>query len=64
MQTVYKIFLVLFIVFIGFNLYSIEWDLGFMNEENSKFIFSLSAGVLGLLLVIVLNSWSRLALNK
>ncbi len=64
MQKLYKVFLVLFIIFIGFNLYVIDWDLGFMHEENSKFIFSASAGVIGLVLVLVLDTWSRLAAKR
>ncbi|MGC4130425.1 MAG: hypothetical protein QM564_12925 [Bergeyella sp.] len=61
MQTFYKIFLVLFILFIGFSLYSINWKLGFMHEENSKFLLSLTAGIIGLILVLVLSTWSKLA---
>ncbi|KMQ72436.1 hypothetical protein [Chryseobacterium koreense] len=60
MQRFYKIFLALFIIFIGFNLYVIEWDLGFWHEENAKFILSLSAGILGVVLVLVLHYMSRL----
>lgn len=61
MKTVYKIFLVLFVVFIAVNLYAIDWGLGFMDEENTKFLFSIAAAVIGLILVFVLNTWSRLA---
>jgi len=38
--------------------------LGFMNEANSTFVFALAAGIVGLLLVFVLHSWSKLALKK
>ena len=64
MQTIYKIFLGLFIVFIGFNLYAIDWQLGLMNEENAVFIFSLAAGIIGLIMVFVLHSWSKLSLKR
>ena len=64
MQRFYKIFLVLFIVFIAINLYVIEWDLGFWDEENSKFIFSMSAGILGIIIVLVLHTMSRLSVKK
>ncbi|MEJ8598126.1 hypothetical protein JSO62_05410 [Riemerella anatipestifer] len=64
MKLVYKIFLVLFIVFIGLNLYAIDWELGFMDNENTKFVFSISAALLGVLLVFVLNTWSKLAPKK
>ena len=64
MQLFYKIFLALFIVFIGINLYVIEWDLGFWDEENSKFILSMSAGVLGIIIVLVMHMMSRLAVKR
>lgn len=64
MQRFYKIFLVLFVLFIGFNLYMIEWDLGFWHEENSKFILSMSAAILGIIVVFVLNTMSRLTVKK
>ena len=64
MQRFYKIFLALFIVFIAINLYVIEWDLGFWDEENSKFILSMSAGVLGIIIVLVMHMMSRLAVKR
>ncbi len=64
MQRFYKIFLVLFIVFIAINLYVIEWNLGFWDEENSKFILSMSAAVLGIIVVFVLHTMSRLAVKN
>ncbi|WP_234110939.1 MULTISPECIES: hypothetical protein [Chryseobacterium] len=60
MQRFYKIFLALFIIFIGFNLYVIEWDLGFWHEENAKYILSLSAGILGVVIIFVLHYMSKL----
>lgn len=64
MQLFYKIFLALFVIFIGFNLYVIEWNLGFWHEENSKFILSMSAGILGIIVVFVLHFMSKLARKK
>lgn len=64
MKTVYKVFLVLFIVFLGVNLYVIDWKLGVMHEENTTLLISLVASILGLLLVFVLNTWSKLADKK
>lgn len=64
MKLFYKIFLILFIIFIGINLYAIDWNLGFMDNENTKFIFSIAAGILGILLVFVLHNWSRLSDKK
>ena len=64
MQRFYKIFLVLFIVFIAINLYVIEWNLGFWDKENSKFILSMSAAVLGIIVVFVLHTMSRLGIKN
>ena len=64
MQLFYKIFLALFIAFIGINLYVMEWNLGFWDEENSKFILSMSAAVLGIIVVFVLHTMSRLGLKS
>lgn len=64
MKTIYKVFLVLLIIFTGFNLYAIDWSLGFMNDENSKFVFSLAAGIVGIFMVFILDSWSRLSSNR
>ena len=64
MQTIYKVFLVLFLVFIGFNLYVIDWQLGFFHEDNAKFLVSAGAGVIGLVLVFVMNMWSKIGVKK
>ncbi|UBB90880.1 hypothetical protein J4771_05940 [Candidatus Kaistella beijingensis] len=64
MQLFYKIFLAIFVIFIGFNLYVMEWDLGFWHEENSKFILSISAAILGIIVVFVLHSMSKLSVKK
>ena len=64
MQLFYKIFLALFVIFIGFSLYSMEWQLGLWAEENSVFILSISAAVLGIIILFVLNTMSRLAVKK
>ncbi|MFC6268637.1 hypothetical protein [Frigoriflavimonas asaccharolytica] len=64
MKTIYKVFLAIFIIFIGFNLYAIQWDLGFLNEENTTFIISLSAAILGIIVVFVLNFMSKLSLKQ
>ena len=64
MHLFYKIFLVLFVIFIGFNFVAMEWQLGFWHEENAKFILSISAAVLGILVVFVLHTLSRFAAKK
>ena len=61
MKTIYKVFLVLLVIFIGFNLYAIDWSLGVMADENAKFLFSLGSGLIGIFLVFILDTWSRLS---
>lgn len=64
MHLYYKIFLILFVIFIGFNIYSMDWNLGFWHEENSKFILSFAAAVIGIISVLVLHTMSKLAAKK
>ncbi|MDO5616624.1 MAG: hypothetical protein Q4G16_10560 [Cruoricaptor ignavus] len=60
MQTIYKVFFAIFVVFIGLNFYAINWKIGVMHEDNTKFLFSISAGIIGAILVFILNFWSKL----
>lgn len=60
MKNFYKIFMVLFILFIGLNLYAFKWHLGYDHEDNFINLISIAAGVLGLILVFVLDTWSKL----
>lgn len=64
MTTFYKVFLVLFIIFIGVNLYAVDWNIGILHQENNKFLFSIVAAVLGILVTIVMNTWRKLAEKK
>ncbi len=64
MKLFHKIFLILLIVFVGLGLYAIDWKLGFLHEENAQFILSIASGLLGILLIFVMNSWSKLAAKK
>lgn len=64
MNKFYKVFLILFIIFIAVNLYAIDWNIGIMNDENTKFIFSISAALLGILLTFVLNIWQQLSRKR
>jgi hypothetical protein len=41
-----------------------EWNLGFWHEENSKFILSISAAILGIIIVFLLHFMSKLAAKK
>ncbi len=64
MQLFYKIFLALFVIFIGINLYVIEWPLGFLAEENSIFVLSMSAAIVGIIVVFILHTLSTLSAKK
>ncbi len=64
MKTFYKVFLVLFIIFIAINVYALDWRSDLFDEDNIKHVFSLAAGILGLIVVFILNSWSKLAERK
>jgi len=61
MTTFYKIFFIIFIVFIAINFYAVDWNLGFFHAENNKFLFSIVAGILGLILTLVMNTWRKLS---
>ena len=61
MKTIYKVFLVLFTLFLGVNLFVIDWELGFSHQENATLHISLAASILGLLAVWVMHTWSQLA---
>lgn len=65
MQKFYKVFLILFVVIIGINLYAIDWHSNdFLSEDNQKFIFSAAAGIIGVILLLVLNTWSKIGVKK
>lgn len=64
MKTFYKVFLVLFVIFIGINLYAVQWHLGAFSEENDKSWYSIAAAVVGIIIVFIMDSWSRLSLKK
>ncbi len=64
MKRIYIVFLVIFIILAGINLYAVDYSLGFMHSDNSKFLFSFAAAVLGIIGVFVLNMWSKLRTDK
>ncbi|WP_028122402.1 hypothetical protein [Epilithonimonas tenax] len=64
MKTFYKVFLIIFIISIAISIYAIDWQAGFMDDENTKFLFSISSGILGIIVVYILHSWSKLAEKK
>ncbi|WP_027379656.1 hypothetical protein [Chryseobacterium daeguense] len=64
MQKFYKVFLILFIVFIAINLYAIDWQSDILSEDNLKFVFSIASAVIGLILLFVMNTWSKIGVKK
>lgn len=64
MQTFYKIFLVLFVIFIGINIYGINWNDNLLGEDNSKFVISIAASILGIIVVVVMSNWQKLTVSK
>lgn len=64
MQKFYKVFLILFIVFIAINLYAIDWQSDLLSEDNLKFVFSIASAVIGLIIVFVMNTWSKIGVKK
>ncbi|MDC8104813.1 MULTISPECIES: hypothetical protein [Chryseobacterium] len=64
MQKFYKVFLILFIVFIAINLYALDWQSEVLSEDNLKFVFSIASAVIGLILLFVLNTWSKIGVKK
>jgi uncharacterized membrane protein len=64
MKTFYKVFLAVFIISIAVSFYALDWQAGFMDDENTKFIFSIASGILGIIVVYILHLWSKLAEKK
>ncbi|WP_294199084.1 MULTISPECIES: hypothetical protein [Chryseobacterium] len=64
MQKFYKVFLVVFIVFIAINVYALDWQSDMLSEDNSKFVFSIASAVIGLMLLFVMNTWSKVGVKK
>ncbi len=64
MQKFYKVFLVVFIVFIAINVYALDWQSDMLSEDNSKFVFSIASAVIGLMLLFVMNTWSKIGVRK
>ncbi|PKF74131.1 hypothetical protein [Chryseobacterium sp. PMSZPI] len=66
MKKFYKVFLILFIAFTAINLYAIDWQQKdiLSDEDNLKFVFSAAAGVIGLILLFVMDAWSRIGVKQ
>lgn len=55
-----KILLVVLLISCSLNVYAIDWKLGFFHEENTKFLLAFSAGLVGIILIFVLNAWAKI----
>ncbi|KIC63613.1 hypothetical protein JI747_010555 [Chryseobacterium sp. RG1] len=64
MQKFYKVFLIVFVIIIGINVYAIDFNTDLLSEDNLKFVFSIGAGVIGLILLFVMNTWSKVGVRK
>lgn len=64
MQKFYKVLLVVFVVFTAINLYALDWQSEILSEDNLKFVFSIASAVIGLILLFVLNTWSKIGVKK
>lgn len=64
MQKFYKVFLIVFIVIIAINTYAIDWNSDITSEDNVKFIISIACGLLGVGLLFILNTWSKIGVKK
>jgi uncharacterized membrane protein len=63
MQKFYKVFLVVFVVFIAINVYALDWNTDLLSEDNLKFVFSIASAVIGLILLYVLHTWSQIGVK-
>lgn len=60
MRLIYLVMLILLIVFTIGGFFAIQWDLGVFAEDNQKFWISISAGIIGIILTLIMNSLSRI----
>lgn len=64
MQKFYKVFLIVFIVVIAINIYAIDWNSEISSEDNIKYVISIIAGIIGLFVLFILNTWSKIGVKK
>lgn len=64
MQRFYKVFLVILLVIIAVNLYAFDYRSEIMSEDNSKVVFSVATAIIGLILLYVMHTWSKIGLKK
>ena len=64
MQRFYKVFLVILLVIIAVNLYAFDYRSEIMSEDNSKVVFSVATAIIGLILLYVMHTWSKIGFKK
>ena len=64
MKKFYKVFLIVFAVIIAINIYAIDWNSDILSEDNMKFVMSIGFGLIGVVLLFVLNTWSKIGVKK
>ena len=64
MQRFYKVFLVILLVIIAVNLYAFDYRSEIMSEDNSKVVFSVATAIIGLILLYVMHTWSKIGVKK
>jgi len=45
-------------------MYGINWNEGVLADDNSKFIFSIAASLLGIIVIYIMSSWNKLVTKK
>lgn len=64
MKKFYKVFLIVFAIIIAINIYAIDWNSDILSEDNMKFVMSIGFGLIGVFLLFVLNTWSKIGVKK
>lgn len=64
MKKIYKVLLVLLVILVALSFYGLNWEAGIFHEENTKYIFSVASGIIGMVLIFVLDVWSRISTKK
>lgn len=60
MSIIYKVFLGIFSLILVAALYFLDWTRLMDNPENEKLFFSIAAAIIGILIVFILNTLSRI----
>lgn len=64
MQRFYKVLLIILIIIIAVNLYAFNYQQPLFSEDNEKIVYSIAVGILGIILLYVMDTWSKVGLKK